>query len=100
MKKIPGTLYNIQIKKNQDSKYIVEVWNKDQIIYEKSGITDQSEIIEILLEFLEKEDFILPRNRLEWVIKDELENVEIEKDKSFAEKTVSMMMGEIEKKTR
>ena len=97
MKKIPGTLYKVQISKGLESRYIIEIWYKEDKTYEKSGIVDQNELIDILLQFLEKNDLILPRNRLVWVVQDEIKNAQNEKDQSFVEKTVSTMIDKIDK---
>ena len=97
MKTIPGTLYKLQVKKNQNSTFNLELWYKDQKSFEKSGLTDEKELIDIILEFLEKDDLILPRNRLQWVIQEEMKKVDINEDKTFVESTVSTMIDEIEK---
>ncbi len=58
MKTIPGTLYKLQIKKNQNSNFILELWYKDQKSYEKSGLKDENELIDTILNFLEKNNLI------------------------------------------
>ncbi len=97
MKTIPGTLYKLQIKKNQNSNFILELWYKDQKSYEKSGLKDENELIDTILNFLEKNNLILPRNRLQWVIQEEMKKIDIKEERTFVENTVSTMIDEIEK---
>ena len=34
MKKIPGTLFQLEIESSKDAKFTLKVWYRDQLVYE------------------------------------------------------------------
>jgi len=97
MKKIPGTLYQLRIESSKDNKYILNVWYRDQLIYEKTGLMKEVLINEVQF-FFEGKNLSMPRNRIDWIIKEELSNVSSASDETFIESTVSNLIGEFQKK--
>jgi len=97
MKKIPGTLYQLGIKSSKDNKFLLNIWYRDQLVYEKTGLIKEAIINEIQF-FFEDKDLSIPRNRIEWVVKEELSNISSVGDGTFIESTVSNLIGEFQKK--
>ena len=95
MKKIPGTLYHIGIMSSSDGKLNLKIWYRNQIIFEKTKITEE-EIIENIKKLFEVKNLTIPRNRIEWVVKEELKDLTPGTDISFVESTVSEMLEEFQ----
>ena len=57
MKKIPGTLYQIEITRSRLEKLNLSLWYRNELILEKSGLSE-SEIYDIPYDFREKEKHI------------------------------------------
>ena len=95
MKKIPGTLYHIGIMSTSDDKLNLKMWYRNQIIFEKSKLTEE-EIIENIQKFFEIKNLTIPRNRLELIVKEELKDLSPGADISFVESTVSEMLEEFQ----
>ncbi len=95
MKKIPGTLYHIGITSSSDNKLNIKIWYRNQIIFEKTKLSAE-EIIDNILNLFEKKNLIIPRNRIEWIIKEELKELAPAADISFVESTVSEMLEEFQ----
>ncbi len=95
MKKIPGTLYHIGIMSSSDDKLNLKMWYRNQIIFEKTKITEE-EIIENILKLFEIKNLTIPRNRLELIVKEELKDLSPGADISFVESTVSEMLEEFQ----
>ena len=98
MKKIPGTMYHIGITNSRDSKFNLSMWYRNEIILEKTGLI-QEEMVTIILNLFESRNLSFPRNRIEWVIKQELSDMSPASDITFIEGTVSEMLGEFQKST-
>ena len=95
MKKITGTLYHIGIMSTSDDKLNLKMWYRNQIIFEKSKLTEE-EIIENIQKFFEIKNLTIPRNRLELIVKEELKDLSPGADISFVESTVSEMLEEFQ----
>lgn len=95
MKKIPGTLYHIGIMSTSDDKLNLKMWYRNQIIFEKSKLTEE-EIIENIQKLFEIKNLTIPRNRLELIVKEELKDLSPGADISFVESTVSEMLEEFQ----
>ena len=97
MKKIPGTLYHLGITTNGDNKFNLNIWYRNQLVFEKTKILKE-EIVFNVLKLLENNNLIVPRNRIEWIIKEELSDLSPTSDITFIEGTVSELLGEFRKK--
>ncbi len=97
MKKIPGTLYHFGIASSKNNSLGINIWYRSELIFERTGIL-QEEIINILQKFFESKNLTIPRNRLSWVVKEELNELSPTSDITFIEGTVSEILGEIQKK--
>lgn len=97
MKKIPGTLFQLRIESSKDNKFILNIWYRDQLVYEKTGLIKEVITNEVQF-FFEGKNLSIPRNRIEWIIKEELSNVSSAGDGTFIESTVSNLLGEFQKK--
>jgi len=97
MKKIPGTLFQLEISGSNENGFLINIWYRDQLVYEKTGVVKDALINEILF-FFEGRNLTIPRNRIDWIVKEELSNVSSAGDETFIESTVSNLLGEFEKK--
>ncbi|MFX0082889.1 MAG: ADP-ribosylation factor-like protein [Candidatus Hodarchaeota archaeon] len=97
MKKIPGTLYHMGISAAKDGKLNIDIWYRNQLVFERTGIFEE-EIINALQIFFETKNLSIPSNRLAWIIKEELTELSPADDITFIEGTVSEILGEIQKK--
>jgi Ras-related GTP-binding protein A/B len=97
MKKIPGTLYHFGITSSKNGNLDITIWYRSQTVFEKTGILKE-EIINTLQKFFERKNLSIPRNRLSWVVKEELRDLSPSSDITFIEGTVSEILGEIQKK--
>ncbi len=95
MKKIPGTLYHIGIMSSSDDKLNVRIWYRNQIIFEKTKLSEE-EIIDSVINLFDNKNLSIPRNRIEWIIKEELKELTPTADISFVESTVSEMLEEFQ----
>jgi len=95
MKKIPGTLYHIGITNSSDLKLNLKIWYRNQIIFEKTNILEE-EIIDNIQILFENKNLTIPRNRIEWILKEELKELTPTADISFVESTVSEMLEEFQ----
>ena len=98
MKKVPGTLYHFGITNSNNNNLGINIWYRSELIFEKTGILKE-EIINILQGFFESKNLTIPRNRLSWIVKEELNDLSPASDITFIEGTVSEILGEIEKKS-
>jgi len=97
MKKIPGTLFQFGIKSSKDNKFIVNIWYRDQLVHEKTGLIKEALTNEVQF-FFEGRNLSIPRNRIDWIVKEELSNISSAGDETFIESTVSDLLGEFQKK--
>jgi len=97
MKKIPGTLFQLRIESSKDNKFILNIWYRDQLVYEKTGLIKEVITNEVQF-FFEGRNLSIPRNRIEWIVKEELSEVSSAVDETFIESTVSNLLGEFQKK--
>lgn len=97
MKKIPGTLYHLGINSARDGRLNIDVWYKNQLIFESKNLFED-QIINALQTFFESKNLSVPSNRLAWVIREELAELTPGDDITFIEGTVSELLGEIQKK--
>jgi GTPase SAR1 family protein len=98
MKKIPGTLFQIKIVNSKQDQNTLQVHYRDQLVHEKSGLIKDALLNEIQ-SFLETKNLVIPRNRIEWILKEELAQVSPSKQ-TFIEGTVSTMIDEFQKKPK
>ena len=97
MKKIPGTLYHLGISSTKDQKLNINIWYKNQLVFEKTGILEY-QIINHIHIFFESKNLSIPNNRLAYIIKEELTELAPANDITFIEGTVSEILGEFQKK--
>ncbi|MFX1243082.1 MAG: ADP-ribosylation factor-like protein [Promethearchaeota archaeon] len=97
MKKIPGTLYHLGIASARDGRLNINIWYRNELVFERSGIVE-AEIISALQIFFESKNLNVPSNRLSWIIKEELTELAPADDITFIEGTVSEILGEFQKK--
>ena len=97
MKKIPGTLFHLGISSSKDNRFLLNIWYRDQLVYEKSGLIKEAITNEIQF-FFESKNLSIPRNRIEWIVNEELSNKSSTYDESFIESTVTSLIGEFQKK--
>ncbi|NHJ19992.1 MAG: hypothetical protein EAX91_03535 [Candidatus Lokiarchaeota archaeon] len=96
MKKIPGTLFQLGITGSTDKGYLINIWYRDQLVYERANVIKEALINEIQF-FFEGKNLSLPRNRIEWIVREELSSIS-SGDETFIESTVSDLIDEFEKK--
>ncbi len=96
MKKIPGTLFNLGITSSKEDKFNLSIWYREQLVYEKTGLVREYITNEIQF-FFESKNLILPRNRIEWLVKEELKSVSPDSDMTFIEGTVSTILEDFQK---
>ena len=97
MNKIPGTLFQLGIASSKNNTFMLNVWYRDQIVYEKTGLINEALTNEIQF-FFEGRNLSIPRNRIDWIVKKELSSISPAGDETFIESTVSNLLGEIQKK--
>ena len=95
MKKIPGTLYQIEIVLSQREKLNLSMWYRSKIILEKTGLTE-SEIFKTIQELFDERGLTIPRNRLEGIINEEIKDLTTKHTLSFVESTVFELLDEFE----
>ena len=97
MKKIPGTLYNFGITSSRDNRLNINIWYRNELVFEKTGLSD-GELVNNIQFFFESRNLTIPRNRLEWIVKEELLELSPASDITFIEGTVSEILGQFQKK--
>jgi len=97
MKKIPGTLFQLRISGSKDNRFLLNVWYRDQLVYEKTGLLKEAITNEVQF-FFESKNLSIPRNRIDRIVNEELSNVSSTSDETFIESTVSDLLGEFQKK--
>ena len=100
MKKIPGTLYQIDISQEKENKFNLIVNHRNEVVLDKKGIEEKETIIDAIIEMLESDELSIPRNRIELIVKQELKNITPIKGPTFYESTVSKMVDHIQKETK
>ncbi|MFX0176645.1 MAG: ADP-ribosylation factor-like protein [Candidatus Hodarchaeota archaeon] len=95
MRKIPGTLFNLGITTSIENKFNLNIWYRDQLVYEKTGLIKESITNEVEF-FFESKSLTIPRNRIDWLVKEELKKVSPDEDITFIEGTVSMILDEFQ----
>jgi len=97
MKKIPGTLYYFGITSARENRLNINIWYRNELVFEKTGLSD-GELVNNIQFFFESRNLTIPRNRLEWIVKEELVELSPASDITFIEGTVSEILGEFQKK--
>jgi len=97
MKKIPGTLFQLEISGSKENGFLINIWYRDQLVYEKTGVVKGALTNEIQF-FFEGKNLTIPRNRIDWIVKEELSNISSTGDETFIESSVSDLLGEFQKK--
>ena len=97
MKKVPGTLYHFGLSISKTEKIEINIWYKNELVFEKTGLLD-SEILGTIQSFFESKNLFIPNNRLAWIIKEELKELSPADDITFIEGSVSEILGEFQKK--
>ena len=98
MKKIPGTLYHLGLTSARDGNLNLNIWYRNQLVFERTGILEE-QIISAIQMFFETKNLSIPSNRLGWIIKEELTELAPADDITFIEGTVSEILGQFQKKT-
>lgn len=98
MKKIPGTLYHFGLTSFKTEKLNINIWYRNELVFEKTGLLE-TEIINIVQIFFESKNLFIPSNRLEWIIKEELNDLSPADNITFIEGSVSEILGEFQKKS-
>ena len=93
MRKIPGTLYQFEITNPTNNNYNLKIEYRHQIVFEKTGLKEE-QIIESVVEVFNEKSLVIPHNRIERIINDELKELSIDKDITFIESSVSQMIEE------
>ena len=96
MKKIPGTLFHLGISSSKDNRFLLNIWYRDQLVYEKTGLIKEAITNEVQF-FFESKSLSVPRNRIDWIVNEELANESSNYDESFIESTVTGLIGEFQK---
>lgn len=97
MKKIPGTLYHFGLTISKTEKIEINIWYKNELVFEKTGLLE-NEILNTVQMFFESKNLFIPSNRLAWIIKEELKELSPADDITFIEGSVSEILGEFQKK--
>ena len=97
MKKIPGTLFQLEISGSEEVRFLINIWYRDQLVYEKTNITKEALTNEIQF-FFDEKNLSIPRNRIDWIVKEELSSISSTDGGTFIESTVSDLIGEFQKK--
>ena len=97
MKKIPGTLFHIGISSSKDNRFLLNIWYRDQLVYEKTGLIKEAITNEVQF-FFDGKNLSIPRNRIDWIVNEELTNESSTSDESFIESTVAGLLGEFQRK--
>ena len=98
MKKVPGTLYHFGLTLSKIGKIDINIWYKNELVFEKSSLLEK-EILNTVQKFFETKNLFIPSNRLDWIIKEELKDLSPSDDITFIEGSVSEILGEFQKKT-
>ena len=97
MKKIPGTLFQLEISGSKENGFLINIWYRDQLVYEKTGVVKDALTNEIQF-FFEGRNLTIPRNRIDWIVREEFSNISSAGEETFIESTVSDLLGEFQKK--
>lgn len=97
MRKVPGTMYEIEITKAPHEKNNLKILYHTRVVFEKSGQTED-ELGQNIRKLLEDNGLNVPQNRIERIIQEELKNAASPTDLTFTESTISEMISEFEKK--
>jgi Ras-related GTP-binding protein A/B len=97
MKKIPGTLYHFGLTVSKAEKVEINIWYKNELVFEKTGLLE-IDLLGTIQSFFETKNLFIPKNRLEWIIKEELKELSPADDITFIEGSVSEILGEFQKK--
>ena len=96
MKKIPGTLFQLEISDSSENGFSIKIWYRDQLVYEKTRVLKEALTNEIQF-FFEGKSLSIPRNRIDWIVKEELSNISSSSEETFIESTVTDLIGEFQK---
>ncbi len=94
MRKIPGTSYKFNIFISEDSTYELVLIHREKKILDKTHLKDKQEIVEFLIQFLQEQELSTPKNRIEYIVKEELKSVK-PAEKTLKEHIVSSMIDQI-----
>jgi len=97
VKKIPGTLYNFGITSARDDRLHINIWYRNEVVFEKTGLS-AGDLVNNIQFFFESRNLTIPRNRLEWIVKEELLELSPASDITFIEGTVSEILGQFQQK--
>ena len=93
MKKIPGTLYQLEITNLSNDKFNLKIKYRNQLVFEKTGLLEE-QILENVVKIFSEKSLVIPHNRIERIIKDELKELSPDNDITFIESSVSQMIEE------
>ena len=66
------------------------MWYRNELLLEKTGLM-QEEMVTIIQNRFENRNLSIPRNRIEWVIKQELSDMSPQSDITFIEGTILVL---------
>lgn len=89
-------MYHIAIVNSRDNNFNLSMWYRNELLLERTGLM-QEEMVTIIQNRFENRNLSIPRNRIEYVIKQELSDMTPTSDITFIEGTVSEMLGEFQK---
>lgn len=93
MRKMPGTLYQFEITNPSNGKFNLKIEYRNQIVFEKTGLKEE-QIIKNFVDVFNEKSLVIPHNRIERIINDELKQLSVDKDITFIESSVSQMIEE------
>ncbi|MFW9987651.1 MAG: ADP-ribosylation factor-like protein [Candidatus Odinarchaeota archaeon] len=96
MKKIPGTLFQIEITSSKFNKFNLAMWYRSEMVLERTGLIEE-EIFYIIQDVFADRALSIPRNRVERIVQEEIKDLSTKHTISFVESTVSEMLDEFEK---
>ncbi|GAH46041.1 unnamed protein product, partial [marine sediment metagenome] len=82
---------------SKEKEFLINIWYRDQLVYEKTGVVKEALTNEIQF-FFEGRNLSIPRNRIDWIVREEFSNISSAGKETFIESTVSDLLGEFQKK--
>jgi Ras-related GTP-binding protein A/B len=97
LKKIPGTLFKLAIQHQEQKELVIQIWYRDQLVFEKSGV-QEDEVSENIQNFFMNRNLTIPRNRVDRIVQEIITSSSAVRDEPFLESSVTNLMEEIQKR--
>lgn len=97
MRKIPGTLHRIEIRSARDAMKHLVIYYRQELVFESTSIPEQ-DLVNQIITVLTNAQVTIPKNRVEAVVKQELNENLAEKEGSFMEGTVTQLVESMQGK--